>query len=125
MNLRQKSCTPCEKGGTPLGEKTENDLLREVSGWTIDRSGIHYLSKRFSFDTFKEAVGFVNGLAILADDEGHHPSMRIDYRTVTVELTTHAFKGLSENDFIMAAKIDGAFSVVGTPAMGVLESAML
>jgi 4a-hydroxytetrahydrobiopterin dehydratase len=125
MNLRQKSCTPCEKGGTPLGEKAENDLLREVSAWNIDRSGIHHLSKRFSFGTFKEAVGFVNCLAILAEDEGHHPSISIDYRTVTVELTTHAFKGLSENDFIMAAKIDGMYVVTLEPQTGVFESAML
>jgi 4a-hydroxytetrahydrobiopterin dehydratase len=61
----------------------------------------------------------------MAEDEGHHPSMRIDYRKVTIELTTHAVNGLSENDFIMASKIDGIYTVVREPKTGVFESAML
>ena len=111
MNLRQKSCKPCEKGGRPLDETAEDGLLQELSAWNIERSGVHYLIKRFSFGTFKEAVGFVNNLAFLAESEGHHPSIRIDYRTVSIELTTHAYKGLSENDFILAAKIDNIYSI--------------
>ena len=121
--LRRKSCTPCEKGGTSLEEKIEEELLLELSGWDLDRTGVHRLMKRFSFPGFMEAVGFANSIAILAQDEGHHPSIRIDYRKVIIELTTHAVKGLLENDFIMAAKIDRIFSTSQQP--GVLESAML
>ncbi|MBN1130254.1 MAG: 4a-hydroxytetrahydrobiopterin dehydratase [Chitinispirillaceae bacterium] len=110
MKLQQKSCIPCEKGGTPLTENAENDLLRELSQWELDKSGVHRLTKRFYFGTFMEAVGFVNSVAILAEDEDHHPSIKIDYRTVTIELSTHAVKGLSENDFILASKIDGIIS---------------
>jgi 4a-hydroxytetrahydrobiopterin dehydratase len=125
MTLRQKTCVPCERGAPPLTEVAEAELLRELSQWDIDRSGVHRLVKRFSFSTFMEAVGFVNSIAIMAEDEGHHPSLRIDYRKVTVELTTHAVKGLSENDFIMAAKIDRIYAVVQEPQTGVFESAML
>ena len=125
MTLHQKSCVPCERGAPSLTEKAEDELFRELSQWELDRSSIHRLARQFSFGTFMEAVGFMNSIAIMAEDEGHHPSMRVDYRKVTIELTTHAVNGLSENDFIMAAKIDRIYAVVREPQTGVFESAML
>ena len=125
MTLRQKTCVPCERGAPALTVVAEDELLRELSQWNLDRSGVHRLVKRFSFSTFMEAVGFMNSVAILAEDENHHPSIRVDYRMVTIELTTHAVNGLSENDFIMASKIDGMYTVVRTPQTGVFDSALL
>lgn len=123
--LKRKSCIRYKKGTSPLSDNAENELLNQVDLWTIDRSGVHRLEKKFAFNSFSEAMGFTNTLAIIADEEQHHPSIHIDYRTVSIELTTHVLRGLSENDFIMAAKIDGIYSLVSEPVNGVLESAML
>jgi 4a-hydroxytetrahydrobiopterin dehydratase len=123
--LRQKGCVPYLRGALAMTEKAEDELFRELSQWELERNATHRLTKQFSFSTFMEAVGFVNSIAILAEDENHHPSMRIDYRKVTIELTTHAVNGLSENDFIMAAKIDRIYAVVREPVTGIFESAML
>ena len=125
MTLHQKSCVPCQRGSPSMTEKTEDELFCELSQWELERSTIHRLTKQFSFSTFMEAIGFVNSIAIVAEDEDHHPSIRVDYRKVTIELTTHAVNGLSENDFIMAAKIDRIYAVVREPQTGVFESAML
>ena len=103
MNLIEKRCLPCE-GGTPsMGESEINILLKEVPLWSL-REG--HLFRSFKFRNFKEAMTFVNSLANLAEEEGHHPDICIHYNRVEVELWTHAIKGLSENDFIMAAKTD-------------------
>ena len=103
MNLVEKRCLPCE-GGTPsMGESEINILLKEVPLWSL-REG--HLFSSFKFRNFKEAMTFVNSLASLAEEEGHHPDICIHYNRVEVELWTHAIKGLSENDFIMAAKTD-------------------
>ncbi|MBN1130267.1 MAG: 4a-hydroxytetrahydrobiopterin dehydratase [Chitinispirillaceae bacterium] len=125
MTFRIKNCVPCKKGEPPISAPAEEKLLREVPSWNLDRSGIHRLFKEFTFSTFVEAVGFANSVAIAANDEEHHPTITIEYRKVVVTLTTPAVQGLSENDFIMAAKIDDLYSVVRLPAYGVYESAML
>jgi pterin-4a-carbinolamine dehydratase len=78
--------------------------LREVEGWEIREDKL--ILKTFIFKSFRESMYFVNRVADLAEQEKHHPDMHIKYRKVTLELTTHAIKGLSENDFIMASKID-------------------
>lgn len=69
-------------------------------------NGVHTIEKRFKFKDFAEAMKFVNKAAEIAEEEGHHPDIKISWNRVTLQLTTHAIKGLSENDFIMAAKID-------------------
>jgi 4a-hydroxytetrahydrobiopterin dehydratase len=120
--LRRKSCIPYLKGTPPLSETAENELLPQLDSWTLDRSGEHRLTKRFDFHSFVEAIGFVNTLAMITEEERHHPSIRIDYRTVSIELYTHSIRGLSENDFIMAAKTDALYSLVTEPANGILES---
>ena len=102
MDLAQKKCKPCE-GGTPaLTGKQSNELLSLVPGWEI-RNGHVY--RQFKFKSFMEAVAFVNKAAKIAEQEGHHPDIIINYNKVSIELWTHKISGLSENDFIVAAKI--------------------
>jgi len=104
MNLTQKKCVPCE-GGTPsLTKEKVDEYLKEVQGWEVKDNKV--IEKVFSFKTFRESIDFVNQAAGIAEQEQHHPDMHIRYKKVTLELTTHAIKGLSENDFIMASKID-------------------
>jgi 4a-hydroxytetrahydrobiopterin dehydratase len=79
-------------------------LMGQVPGWEL-KSDEQKLVRRFKFKGFREAMSFVNGVADLAEAEGHHPDMHIFWNRVRLELTTHAIKGLSENDFVMAAKI--------------------
>jgi len=85
----------------------EQELLRQVPAWDLRRGGIHKLARAFSFRDFGEAMDFVDRVAKLAGAEGHHPDIRISLNKVWLELHTHEVRGLSENDFILAAKIDG------------------
>lgn len=79
--------------------------LPEVYGWELSRDA-KSISRKFTFENFKQAVAFVNKVADLAEEEDHHPDVLINYKRVTFTLTTHAIGGLSENDFILAAKIN-------------------
>jgi len=79
-------------------------LMEQAPGWELEEDK---LSRRFKFRDFREAMAFVNRVADLAEEEGHHPDIHIFWNRVQLDLTTHAIKGLSENDFIMAAKIGG------------------
>ena len=103
MDLTQKKCVPCEAGTLPLEEAKVNELLKEIPTWQI-KDG--HLYKKFKFKNFVEAMKFVNAIAEIAESEGHHPDFCVHYNRVEIELFTHAIKGLSENDFIVAAKID-------------------
>lgn len=104
MNLLSKKCIPCEGGMPPLSKEEAEKYLAEVSGWKLEDE--KKIEKRFKFENFKEAMKFVNKVAELAEAEGHHPDFAIMYNRVILNLTTHAIGGLSENDFILAAKID-------------------
>ncbi len=101
---------PCEGGIPPLNEKEENKYFKQVEGWLLLREGIHRIKKEFFFDDFKEAMKFVNRIAGLAEEEGHHPDIYIYYNKVVLELHTHAIKGLHLNDFVMAAKINEIYN---------------
>ena len=101
--LARRHCVPCEKGTPPLSEDEAQALLTGVPGWEL-RDG-NMLRRRFRFKDFVEAMAFVNRIAAIAEAEGHHPDMYISYNRVRLDLTTHAIGGLSQNDFIMAAKI--------------------
>ena len=103
MGLTQKKCVPCEAGAKPLEEAKVNELLNQIPNWTL-KDG--HLYKKFKFKNFIEAMKFVNKIAEIAEQEGHHPDFCVHYNKVEVELCTHAVNGLSENDFILAAKID-------------------
>lgn len=102
--MAAKKCVPCEGGTPPLEAEKVQEYLKEVEGWEVQENKL--IGKIFKFKTFREAISFVNRVANLAEEEQHHPDIIIRYRKVTFELTTHAIKGLSENDFIMASKID-------------------
>lgn len=106
MQLTQKHCVPCEGGIPPLSTEQEDTYRKDISSWNLTRENIHKLRKRFSFHNFKKAMVFVNKVADLAESEGHHPDICISYNKVDFTLFTHAVGGLSENDFITAAKID-------------------
>ncbi len=107
MNLTQKKCKPCEGGTLPMQKEDAVKLMTQVSGWQLLQiNGTDAIEKKFKFKDFAEAMRFVNKVAALAEEEGHHPGIKINWNKVALQLTTHAIKGLSENDFIMAAKID-------------------
>lgn len=105
MGLAQKKCVACEGDVAPLNEVEANVLLKQVEGWALAADD-KAITKTFTFDDFKAAVNFVNKITTIAEAEGHHPCLSVGWGKVKVDLTTHAIKGLSENDFILAAKID-------------------
>ena len=118
MDLTQKHCVPCEGGTPPLPDEKEDEVLKrvqhdnkQVSDWLLIRDGTHKITRQFKFKDFKEAIAFVNKVADLAEREGHHPDIKIVYNKVQLDLFTHAVGGLSENDFIMAAKINNSIYV--------------
>lgn len=105
MNLLQKKCVPCEGGIPALTKEESQNYLSQTFGWEIIEDG-KKIEREFKFKDFKEAIAFVNKVAQLAEDEGHHPDFHIYYSRVILDLWTHAIGGLSENDFILAAKIN-------------------
>lgn len=105
MELGKKKCIPCEGGATTLPAGEASRLLSQLSGWQIE-PGASELHKRYKFARFTDTIAFVNRMAELAESEGHHPDFCVRYTNLDVSLTTHAIGGLSENDFILAAKID-------------------
>ena len=102
MKLTDKKCVPCEGGVEPFSNKEEDKYMDQLSHWSLDRDGIHKIQREFEFDDFNHAMRFVNKMADLAENEGHHPNFTVKYNKVNTELYTHAIGGLSENDFIMA-----------------------
>jgi 4a-hydroxytetrahydrobiopterin dehydratase len=105
MELKQKKCIPCEGGVAALTADESNRLLSQLSGWRIEPP-VAEIRKRFKFPTFMDTIAFVNRMAELAEAEGHHPDFCVRFTVLDVSLSTHAIGGLSENDFIVAAKID-------------------
>ncbi|MDO8664154.1 MAG: 4a-hydroxytetrahydrobiopterin dehydratase [Candidatus Liptonbacteria bacterium] len=113
IHLSDKKCIACEGGVPPLTEGEIKTYLTQIKeGWeVIDTStslsaGNKKIQKEFIFENFKQAMEFVNKVAPIAEEEGHHPDIYIFYNKVKLELWTHAIGGLSENDFILAAKVD-------------------
>lgn len=105
MDLAKKRCVPCEAGVAPLTKEEAEKMLQQVKDWKLSGDAKH-ISKEFNFENFLEAMALANKITAIAEDEGHHPDLSIQWGRVGVEITTHAIKGLSENDFILAAKID-------------------
>ena len=105
MKLAEKRCIPCE-GGMPAFSKSQIAKYKAQlnKGWEVVED--KKLRKKFKFKNFVESMGFVNQVALIAQAEDHHPDMQVSYSKVIIELWTHAVGGLSENDFILAAKID-------------------
>lgn len=103
--LAEQQCVPCEGGAVPLTKKEAEALLSNTPDWALSEDGM-YISREFSFKDFLAAMQFVGYVADLAEFEGHHPDINVSYNKVRLELTTHAINGLSQNDFILAAKIN-------------------
>ncbi|HET7270880.1 MAG TPA: 4a-hydroxytetrahydrobiopterin dehydratase [Rubrobacter sp.] len=102
--LADKTCAPCS-GDVPALEGAElEELHRQVPGWDVVEG--HHLKKRFRFANFREALAFVNRVGGIAEEQGHHPDIRFGWGYAEVTVFTHAIDGLTENDFILAAKVD-------------------
>lgn len=107
-DLVRKKCVPCEGGTEPLRDEQIGPLLRGLTGWQRDGNKIW---KEFQFKDHFQAQAFVNGVAWISHREDHHPVMVVGYNTVRIDYWTHAIGGLSENDFICAAKVDALFEI--------------
>lgn len=103
-SLADKRCVPCMGGTPPLTPEEFAPLLVELDGWSVEAE--KKLIKSFRFKNFVQAVDFVNAIATVAEEEGHHPDLYVRWGEVRVYLWTHKIDGLTESDFIMAAKID-------------------
>ena len=106
--LARRKCAPCEGGTAPLNEAQLAPLLRGLPGWAREGARI---AKEYRFQNHYEAVAFVNAVAWISHREDHHPYVLVGYNTARVEYWTHAIGGLSENDFICAAKVDSLFDL--------------
>ncbi len=105
MNLTDKKCVPCEGGTPPLTDAQIKDFVAELKNpWNVSEN--KKIQREFKFKDFISAMAFVNQVAAIAEREGHHPDIHVYYNRVVIDLWTHAVHGLSENDFIVAAKID-------------------
>jgi 4a-hydroxytetrahydrobiopterin dehydratase len=104
-DLLKKKCQACEGGVDPLTHAEAESYMAEVPEWVLSDDG-KMISKKFQFKNFLKAMTFVESVADIAEMEGHHPDIHISYNVVKLELYTHSIKGLSENDFIVAAKVD-------------------
>jgi 4a-hydroxytetrahydrobiopterin dehydratase len=104
-DLAARRCKPCEGGMAPLAPAQAQELLRQLSGWTL-AADAKTLRREFVFKDFYRTMSFVNALAHVANIEDHHPDLEVGYNYCHVTYTTHAVGGLSENDFVCAAKID-------------------
>jgi 4a-hydroxytetrahydrobiopterin dehydratase len=105
MMLAAKSCTPCRGGEPRLSPQEAKNFLEDAPGWNLEANATK-IEKTFKFKNFSEALRFVNKVADLSEDQGHHPDITFGWGYCTVVLFTHKIKGLHENDFIMAAKIN-------------------
>jgi len=106
MGLAEKKCNECS-GETPkLGASEVEKLLHELTGWTIDSQ--NRLHKSVKLKDFKQSLALANRIGAIAEDEGHHPDLTVRWAELVITIWTHAVNGLTENDFILAAKIDEA-----------------
>ena len=107
-DLAQKKCIPCDGGIPGLDIKEIHKYLKMVDGWEVktDEQKIYYLIKNFKFKNFLENKNFVNKIGEIAEQEGHHPDIWFGWGYAKIKIFTHAIKGLHENDFVLAAKVD-------------------
>ena len=108
-DLARKKCKPCEGGVAPLTADQVRPLLKGLDGWTVQGDGM--LAKTYQFKNYFETMAFVNAAAWVSHREDHHPDMRVGYGQCRVAYVTHAINGLSDNDFICAAKLDALFEI--------------
>lgn len=103
-SLAQKTCVPCRGGVPALRGEALQTLARQVEDWTVNNE--HHLSKNYKFPDFRAALAFVNKVGALAEEQGHHPDIFLAWGKVDITIWTHKIDGLTESDFILAAKID-------------------
>ncbi len=103
--LTEKRCLPCEGGTDPLDRARIDELLPQVPSWQVADDG-KSIKRRFEFKGFYKTMAFINAMAWIANQEAHHPDFEAGYNYCVVQFTTHAIDGLSENDFICAAKVN-------------------
>ena len=111
--LTKKKCIPCEGGVIPFDISEIHKYQKKVDGWIIneDKNKIFFLSKKFKFKNFLDSQNFINQVGEISENEGHHPDIVFGWGYAEIKITTHAIEGLSENDFILAAKIDQLINV--------------
>jgi 4a-hydroxytetrahydrobiopterin dehydratase len=107
-DLTSRKCKPCEGGVEPLKPPEVENLLKELEGWKLENGTI---ARTYSFKNHYQVLAFVNALAWISHREDHHPDLGVGYNTCKVAYVTHAIKGLSENDFICAAKVNALFDL--------------
>jgi 4a-hydroxytetrahydrobiopterin dehydratase len=107
-DLFNKKCAPCEGGVLPFDISEIHKYQKKVDGWDIisDENEIFFLYKKFNFKDFLQSQKFINEVGKVSEDEGHHPDITFGWGYAEIKITTHSIKGLSENDFILASKID-------------------
>ena len=112
-DLLNKKCVPCEGGILPFDISEIHKYQKKVDGWDIlkDKEEVFFLEKKFNFSNFLESQEFINNVGEISEKEGHHPDISFGWGYAKIIITTHAIKGLSENDFILAAKIDKVTNV--------------
>ena len=103
-DLKSKSCRPCAPGTAPLSRDQAKALQAQTPGWALNETASE-ISRAFKFKNYYETMAFVNALAWIAHREDHHPDIEVGYNRCHVRFSTHSIKGLSENDFIGAAKV--------------------
>jgi 4a-hydroxytetrahydrobiopterin dehydratase len=108
-SLAEKTCTPCRGGVPPLGREEAERMRVQSPEWQLLDDG-KSIERRFTFRNFRESLEFVKKVGEIAEEEGHHPDVQFGWGYATISLQTKKIKGLHENDFIMATKIDRAFS---------------
>ena len=111
-DLTKKKCVPCEGGVASLDLSEIHKYQKKVDGWDVKQNlkKIYYLEKKYSFANFLESLKFTNKVAEISEEEGHHPDIEFGWGYAKISITTHAIEGLSENDFILASKIDKFFN---------------
>ena len=104
-NILQKTCTPCRGGIPPMTREEAANYLPQTPGWELRDDG-RLIRRKFSFADFRQSLAFVDRVGELAESEGHHPDISFGWGYADISLNTHKIKGLHENDFILAAKIN-------------------
>jgi len=112
-DLINKKCVPCEGGVIPFDISEIHKYQKKIDGWDVikNEKNIYLLQKNFDFKNFLESQKFVNDVGKISEEEGHHPDITFGWGYANIKITTHAIEGLSENDFILAAKIDKKINV--------------
>lgn len=115
-DLANRDCVPCRGGVPPLAADAIAELLAELDGWRVVDG--HHLTKSYGFADFATALGFVDRVGAMAEQQGHHPDIHLSWGKVGIEIWTHKIDGLTESDFVLAARCDALLTVKPAPRSG-------